>query len=58
MLRLPIDEFSVKRRDGNPNDEHEDDDFPAWIGTVPVSIVLGEPVAASWSTPGATPPQW
>ena len=58
VLRLPIEEFSVKRRDGNPNDEHEDDDFPAWIGTVPVSIVLGEPVAASWSTPGATPPQW
>jgi nitroimidazol reductase NimA-like FMN-containing flavoprotein (pyridoxamine 5'-phosphate oxidase superfamily) len=58
VLALPIVEFSVKRRDGNPNDEHEDDDFPAWIGTVPVTTVLGTPVAASWSTPGAPPPQW
>jgi nitroimidazol reductase NimA-like FMN-containing flavoprotein (pyridoxamine 5'-phosphate oxidase superfamily) len=58
VLRLPIGEFSVKRRDGIPGDEHDGDDFPAWIGTVPVSIVLGTPVAAPWSTPGAAPPQW
>jgi nitroimidazol reductase NimA-like FMN-containing flavoprotein (pyridoxamine 5'-phosphate oxidase superfamily) len=58
VLAVPILEFSVKRRDGVPGDEHDDDDVPAWIGTVPVRTVLGEPVAAPWSTPGAPPPQW
>jgi nitroimidazol reductase NimA-like FMN-containing flavoprotein (pyridoxamine 5'-phosphate oxidase superfamily) len=58
VLAVPLEEFSVKRRGGLPGDEHDGDDFPAWIGTVPVTTVYGAPVAAPWSTPGAEPPRW
>ena len=58
VLALPITEFSVKHRDRTLVGETDGDDFPAWIGTVSVTTVLGPPVAAPWSTPGATPPQW
>jgi nitroimidazol reductase NimA-like FMN-containing flavoprotein (pyridoxamine 5'-phosphate oxidase superfamily) len=43
VLALPIAEFSVKSRDGGPNDD-EDAQWPIWAGHVPVHMVTGTPV--------------
>ena len=40
VLALPLAEFSVKSRDGGPNDD-EDADWPIWAGHVPVRMVAG-----------------
>ena len=44
VLRLPIDEGSVKVRTGPPLDDDEDHDFRVWAGIVPLSTVAGPPV--------------
>jgi nitroimidazol reductase NimA-like FMN-containing flavoprotein (pyridoxamine 5'-phosphate oxidase superfamily) len=43
VLALPIAEYSVKSRDGGPNDD-EDAQWPIWAGHVPVHMVTGTPV--------------
>jgi nitroimidazol reductase NimA-like FMN-containing flavoprotein (pyridoxamine 5'-phosphate oxidase superfamily) len=48
VLALPLDEFSVKSRDGGPNDD-EDAQWPIWAGHVPVHQVAGAPVPADAS---------
>ncbi len=48
VLALPLVEFSVKSRDGGPNDD-EDADWPIWAGHVPVRMLAGEPIAAPGS---------
>ena len=45
VLRLPIDEASVKVRAGGPVDDAEDLRLPVWAGVVPVRLERGEPVA-------------
>jgi uncharacterized protein len=45
VLRLPIDEASVKVRAGGPVDDAEDLGLPVWAGVVPVRLERGEPVA-------------
>jgi uncharacterized protein len=45
VLRLPIDEASVKVRAGGPVDDPEDLALPVWAGVVPVRLERGEPVA-------------
>lgn len=47
VLRVPIEEGSVKVRSHGVRDEPEDADHPAWAGVVPISIVAGEPVQDS-----------
>jgi uncharacterized protein len=49
VLALPLAEFSVKSRDGGPNDD-EDAGWPIWAGHVPVRMVAGPPVPADAST--------
>jgi uncharacterized protein len=44
VLRLPIEEFSTKMRQGPPIDDEEDYSFPTWAGVVPLSLVAGEPI--------------
>jgi nitroimidazol reductase NimA-like FMN-containing flavoprotein (pyridoxamine 5'-phosphate oxidase superfamily) len=44
VLALPLDELSVKHRDGGPLDETEDYDLPVWAGVIPLTLVAGEPV--------------
>lgn len=44
VLALPLDECSVKLRTGGPVDEPDDYDLPVWAGTIPLSVVAGEPV--------------
>jgi uncharacterized protein len=48
VLALPLVEFSVKSRDGGPNDD-EDAAWPIWAGHVPVTMVAGTPVPAPGS---------
>ena len=45
VLRLPLEEASVKVRSGDPVDEEPDYDLPdIWAGVVPVSTTFGPPV--------------
>jgi len=43
VLRLPIQEFSAKVRQGPPLDDEEDYAFPTWAGVIPLQIVPGAP---------------
>jgi nitroimidazol reductase NimA-like FMN-containing flavoprotein (pyridoxamine 5'-phosphate oxidase superfamily) len=44
VLRLPIEEFSAKVRQGPPIDDEPDYSFPTWAGVVPLEIKVGEPI--------------
>src|SRR5579862_8747081 len=44
VLRLPIEEFSAKVRQGPPIDDEEDYAFPAWAGVIPLQMVAGAPI--------------
>ena len=44
VLALPLDELSVKVRDGNAIDEQEDYDLDVWAGVIPLTLVPGEPI--------------
>jgi uncharacterized protein len=46
VLRLPLDEVSVKVRSGPPVDEPEDLALPYWAGVLPLTAVPGVPVPA------------
>lgn len=46
LLRLPLERFSVKTRNGPPDDPQNERDVPIWAGVVPLSLQPGEPVAA------------
>lgn len=43
-LRLPIQEFSAKVRQGPPIDDAEDYSFATWAGVLPLAIIPGNPV--------------
>jgi uncharacterized protein len=43
-MRLPIEEFSAKVREGPPIDDEEDYSFPTWAGVIPLTTVPGLPV--------------
>jgi nitroimidazol reductase NimA-like FMN-containing flavoprotein (pyridoxamine 5'-phosphate oxidase superfamily) len=43
-LRLPINEFSAKVRQGPPLDDEEDYAFGTWAGVVPLNIAPGAPI--------------
>lgn len=45
VLRLKIDEFSVKVRDAGVADNEEDYAHPVWAGVIPVTTTLGVPQA-------------
>jgi uncharacterized protein len=44
VLRLPIEEFSGKVRQGPPIDDEEDLTFPTWAGVLPLSLQAGRPI--------------
>ncbi len=44
VLRLPIEEFSAKVRQGPAIDDEEDYSFPTWAGVVPLDTTVGEPI--------------
>ena len=39
VMRLPIEEFSSKVRQGPPIDDEEDYSFPTWAGVIPLEMV-------------------
>src|ERR1700733_4502323 len=45
VLRLPIEEFSAKVRQGPPVDDEEDYAFPTWAGVIPLQLVAGTPIS-------------
>ena len=46
LVRLPLDDFSVKIRTGDPVDDDEDLTTQHWAGVIPIESQYGEPVAA------------
>jgi nitroimidazol reductase NimA-like FMN-containing flavoprotein (pyridoxamine 5'-phosphate oxidase superfamily) len=46
LLRLPIEQFSVKTRNGPPDDPASDIQAPVWAGVVPLVLRAGKPEAA------------
>src|SRR5277367_1380759 len=44
VLRLPIDEFAAKVREGPVVDDEEDYAFPTWAGVIPLAMVPGSPI--------------
>jgi nitroimidazol reductase NimA-like FMN-containing flavoprotein (pyridoxamine 5'-phosphate oxidase superfamily) len=44
VMRLPIDEFSAKVRQGPPIDDEEDYSFPTWAGVIPLEMTAGRPI--------------
>src|SRR5271163_2957106 len=44
VLRLPIEEFSAKVRQGPAIDDEEDYSFPTWAGVIPLEIKASPPI--------------
>jgi len=44
VLRVPIEEFSAKVRQGPAVDDEDDYSFPTWAGVVPLEVVAGNPI--------------
>jgi nitroimidazol reductase NimA-like FMN-containing flavoprotein (pyridoxamine 5'-phosphate oxidase superfamily) len=44
ILRLPIEEFSAKVRQGPVVDDAEDMSYPTWAGILPLPVVPGTPI--------------
>lgn len=44
VMRLPIEEFSAKVRQGPPIDDEADYAFPTWAGVIPLTMVPGAPI--------------
>ena len=58
VLRLPIEEFSAKVRQGPAIDDEEDYAFPTWAGVVPLELVTGTPIDDARLVPGKTAPEY
>ena len=56
VLRVPLDEWSVKVGDGFPEDPDEDLDEPVWAGVVPMRVAYDDPVDAPDLGPGRPVP--
>jgi uncharacterized protein len=58
VLRVPIEEFSAKVRQGPAIDDEEDYSFPTWAGVVPLEIVAGKPIDDARLLPGREVPEY
>jgi uncharacterized protein len=45
VLRLPIEEFSAKVRQGPAIDDEEDMHYPTWAGVIPLQTIPGKPIS-------------
>jgi nitroimidazol reductase NimA-like FMN-containing flavoprotein (pyridoxamine 5'-phosphate oxidase superfamily) len=52
VLALPLDEASVKTRQGPPGDDEEDYALDVWAGVLPVTQSFGAPVPDPLLRPG------
>jgi uncharacterized protein len=58
VMRLPIEEFSAKVRQGAPIDDEEDYAFPTWAGVIPLELVPGTPINDPWLDPAQAVPEY
>ena len=58
VLRVPIEEFSAKVRQGPAIDDEEDYSFPTWAGVVPLEMVAGKPIDDARLLPGKEAPEY
>jgi len=58
ILRMPIEEFSAKVRQGDPIDDEEDYAFPTWAGVIPLEIVAKAPINDPKLDAGAQVPSY
>jgi hypothetical protein len=58
VLRVPIEEFSAKVRQGPPIDDEEDYSFPTWAGVVPLKMVAEQPIDDARQSPGVKVPEY
>lgn len=56
VLRLPLEEASMKVRSGDPIDDEADHALGIWAGVVPMALEFGTPIADSRMGTGAVPP--
>jgi hypothetical protein len=57
-MRLPIEEFSAKVRQGPVVDDEEDYAFRTWAGVIPLTMVAGEPIDDARLLPDVKAPQY
>jgi nitroimidazol reductase NimA-like FMN-containing flavoprotein (pyridoxamine 5'-phosphate oxidase superfamily) len=58
VLRLAVEEFSAKVRQGPPIDDEEDYSFATWAGVIPLDVVARDPVSDSRLLPGTSVPNY
>ena len=58
VMRLPIEEFSAKVRQGPVEDDEEDYAFSTWAGVIPLKMVAGEPIDDARLMPGVRVPEY
>jgi nitroimidazol reductase NimA-like FMN-containing flavoprotein (pyridoxamine 5'-phosphate oxidase superfamily) len=58
ILKLPIEEFSAKVRQGPAIDDEEDYSFATWAGVVPLALVAGDPIDDARIMPGLKAPEY
>jgi nitroimidazol reductase NimA-like FMN-containing flavoprotein (pyridoxamine 5'-phosphate oxidase superfamily) len=58
VMRLPIEEFSAKVRQGPVVDDAEDYSFPTWAGVIPLEMVPGKPISDPKLDPGREAPEY
>jgi nitroimidazol reductase NimA-like FMN-containing flavoprotein (pyridoxamine 5'-phosphate oxidase superfamily) len=58
VMRLPIEEFSAKVRQGPVVDDEEDYAFRTWAGVIPLTMVAGEPIDDARLLPDVKAPQY
>lgn len=58
VLRVPIEEFSAKVRQGPPLDDEPDYSFPTWAGVVPLEVKIGMPIDDERLLPGKEVPEY
>jgi len=58
VLRLPIEEFSAKVRQGPAIDDEEDLSFPTWAGVIPLETVAGTPISDALLAQGTPAPNY
>lgn len=58
VLRMTIDEASVKIRSGDPVDSAKDYDLDYWAGVLPLSLATGEPIPDPAMTSDRDPPEY
>jgi hypothetical protein len=52
VLRMPIEEFSAKVRQGPALDDEADYSFPTWAGVLPLEVKAEAPIADPRLAPG------